>query len=138
MRGLQGQPVKIVEGIPGVWKCNVRGVHECCSACAGVSTLVTNDTRVRFNLIELLDEFCMKVGPHARRVKGLLRDLREAGCTIRGYVGVPWQNERLPLHEGTCVSRYGCHGEGIKTSSSNCLILGVEYAVVWQNLEVQG
>eukprot|EP00983_Pelagomonas_calceolata_P033990 1064925-Pelagomonas_calceolata.AAC.1 len=25
--GFQGKPVKIVEGIPGIWKCNVRGVR---------------------------------------------------------------------------------------------------------------
>eukprot|EP00983_Pelagomonas_calceolata_P064493 1148159-Pelagomonas_calceolata.AAC.3 len=48
------------------------------------------------------------------------------------------QDGRLVLPEGTCVSKYECHGEEIDISSSSCLMLGVEYAVVWQNLEVQG
>eukprot|EP00983_Pelagomonas_calceolata_P001882 62613-Pelagomonas_calceolata.AAC.1 len=50
MQGFQGEPVEIVEGIPGFWKCNVRGAHECCSACTGVSPLITNDTRVALTL----------------------------------------------------------------------------------------
>eukprot|EP00983_Pelagomonas_calceolata_P033806 1059053-Pelagomonas_calceolata.AAC.1 len=52
MRGIQGKPVEIVEGIPAIWKRNVRGVHECCSACTGVCPHITNDTRVGFNFID--------------------------------------------------------------------------------------
>eukprot|EP00983_Pelagomonas_calceolata_P076319 1153378-Pelagomonas_calceolata.AAC.1 len=48
MRGLQRKPVKIVEGIPDIWKCNVLCVHECYSMCAGVSPLITNNARICF------------------------------------------------------------------------------------------
>eukprot|EP00983_Pelagomonas_calceolata_P028282 885695-Pelagomonas_calceolata.AAC.1 len=37
MWGLQCEPVIVMKGIPGIWKCDVRGVRECCSACAGIS-----------------------------------------------------------------------------------------------------
>lgn len=41
--------------------------------------------------------------------------------------------------EGTYVSRYGFHGGGIETSSSNCLMRGIgEYAVVRQDSSVVG
>eukprot|EP00983_Pelagomonas_calceolata_P054116 1143571-Pelagomonas_calceolata.AAC.1 len=53
MCGLQRKPVEIVEGIPGIWKCNVRGACECCSVCTGVSPLITNNARVGFNFIEM-------------------------------------------------------------------------------------
>eukprot|EP00983_Pelagomonas_calceolata_P039702 1137299-Pelagomonas_calceolata.AAC.2 len=71
----------------------------------------------------------VSVGPYAQRIKDPLRDLRKAGHIVGGYVGVPllegynnWQDGRLPLHEDTSVS--------------SCMMLGVEYAVVWQSLEV--
>eukprot|EP00983_Pelagomonas_calceolata_P074001 1152356-Pelagomonas_calceolata.AAC.1 len=44
---------------------------------------------------------------------------------------------KLPLPEGTCVSEYACHGEGIEIFSSNCLMSGGDhYAEVWRDLEV--
>eukprot|EP00983_Pelagomonas_calceolata_P022153 695777-Pelagomonas_calceolata.AAC.1 len=51
----------------------------------------------------------------------------------------PYGDGRPPLLGGTCVSRHGCHGEGIEVPSSNCLMSdGDDHAVVWQNLEVAG
>eukprot|EP00983_Pelagomonas_calceolata_P080244 1155074-Pelagomonas_calceolata.AAC.1 len=38
--GLQRKPVKVVEDISGIWKCNVCGVRECCSACAASAPLL--------------------------------------------------------------------------------------------------
>eukprot|EP00983_Pelagomonas_calceolata_P042469 1138514-Pelagomonas_calceolata.AAC.1 len=66
VRGLQRKPVElleVVEGIPGIWKCNVRGVHECCSACAGISPLIANDAKMGFNVVEM------------NRVRGALQNI---------------------------------------------------------------
>eukprot|EP00983_Pelagomonas_calceolata_P013594 435513-Pelagomonas_calceolata.AAC.3 len=89
------KPIKVIKAIPGIWKRNVHGVHEWWSACTGVRPLITNNARVGM--------FCFSEAAPAGRysyvtshwVKGLFRDLREARCTIRGYVSVPllevWQ-----------------------------------------------
>eukprot|EP00967_Tisochrysis_lutea_P017659 scaffold20005_cov16-Tisochrysis_lutea.AAC.3 len=37
MRGLHRESVGVVEGIPGSWECNVRGVCERCNGCTGVN-----------------------------------------------------------------------------------------------------
>eukprot|EP00983_Pelagomonas_calceolata_P124454 1161108-Pelagomonas_calceolata.AAC.2 len=65
-----------MEGIPGIWKCNVCGVRECCSACAGVSPLVTKNTRVRFNLIEIVSARLVNTGANKwRRVIFVFNDI---------------------------------------------------------------
>eukprot|EP00983_Pelagomonas_calceolata_P067384 1149464-Pelagomonas_calceolata.AAC.1 len=43
----------------------------------------------------------------------------------RPHTSLHWQDGRLPLPEGICVSSNGCHSEGIGISFSSCLILGV-------------
>eukprot|EP00983_Pelagomonas_calceolata_P004360 142071-Pelagomonas_calceolata.AAC.1 len=49
------------------------------------------------------------------------------------------QDGRLPVFEGTFVSKQGCHSEGIGIPSSNCLMsCGGYHPVVWQNLEIAG
>eukprot|EP00983_Pelagomonas_calceolata_P069562 1150406-Pelagomonas_calceolata.AAC.3 len=58
----------------------------------------------------------MEVGPHEHWVRGLFRDLKEAGCTISGYVSVP-------LLE--------CNKNACQFSVDACV-------VVWQNLKVAG
>eukprot|EP00983_Pelagomonas_calceolata_P097744 1158274-Pelagomonas_calceolata.AAC.61 len=45
--GDQGSLARLASG--SLPECNVRHVCECCSACAGISPLITDDARVRFN-----------------------------------------------------------------------------------------
>eukprot|EP00983_Pelagomonas_calceolata_P025309 793924-Pelagomonas_calceolata.AAC.2 len=78
-----------MEAIPGIWKCDVCGAHG-------------------------LDELRMEVYPHAHWVKGLFRDLREAGCAITSYVSVLLSSCRLLLR-GLRAERAGTEedcGEG--------------------------
>eukprot|EP00983_Pelagomonas_calceolata_P122166 1160882-Pelagomonas_calceolata.AAC.3 len=84
-RGLQRKPVEVMEGISGIWKCNVRGVRKCYSACTGVSPLIAYDARMGLNFIEMnmCDDNALLPGKSTLHPLFILRHLKHAAKKLK-------------------------------------------------------